>query len=245
MNKNKTSKYLKYAIGEIVLVMIGILLAFQVNEWNNNRQVSSKEQQFLKNLQADIKNNLIEYNRVSKNCSGAYSATNKLLEIIKSDDPIVNNREVDSLMNSIINKFSSLDVIEGSINEIINTGSLNVIKDPELRKQLSNWSQVMNDYKDDVKITFDYLFNNFIPSIENKILLRNVPIPESIIKPTGLEYISKSNFELDYNKTLKTIEFENKLAFNALNYVFTLESYRTTENYFIELLSLIENNIND
>jgi len=35
MEKNKTAKYLKYAIGEIILVMIGILLALQVSNWNN------------------------------------------------------------------------------------------------------------------------------------------------------------------------------------------------------------------
>jgi len=38
MEKNKTGRYLKYAIGEIVLVMIGILLALQVNTWNQKRQ---------------------------------------------------------------------------------------------------------------------------------------------------------------------------------------------------------------
>ena len=37
MEKNKIGKYLKYAIGEIILVMIGILLALQINNWNNNR----------------------------------------------------------------------------------------------------------------------------------------------------------------------------------------------------------------
>ena len=35
--ENKTGKYFKYAIGEIILVMIGILLALQVNNWNTNR----------------------------------------------------------------------------------------------------------------------------------------------------------------------------------------------------------------
>ena len=37
--ENKTSKYIKYAIGEIVLVVIGILIALQVNNWNNNQQL--------------------------------------------------------------------------------------------------------------------------------------------------------------------------------------------------------------
>ena len=37
--ENKTSKYLKYAIGEIILVVIGILIALQVNNWNENRKL--------------------------------------------------------------------------------------------------------------------------------------------------------------------------------------------------------------
>lgn len=51
LNENKTSKYLKYAIGEIVLVMIGILLALQVNNWNNER----KEYQQLKKYAVSLK----------------------------------------------------------------------------------------------------------------------------------------------------------------------------------------------
>ena len=43
MEKNKTGKYLKYAIGEIVLVVIGILIALQINNWNENRIRSHKQ----------------------------------------------------------------------------------------------------------------------------------------------------------------------------------------------------------
>ena len=42
-DENKTGRYLKYAIGEIVLVMIGILLALQVNTWNNNREFKKEK----------------------------------------------------------------------------------------------------------------------------------------------------------------------------------------------------------
>ena len=38
MEKNKTGKYLKYAIGEIILVVIGILIALQINNWNEDRK---------------------------------------------------------------------------------------------------------------------------------------------------------------------------------------------------------------
>ena len=42
MNENKPAKYLKYAVGEVLLVMIGILLALQVNNWNEGRKVDQQ-----------------------------------------------------------------------------------------------------------------------------------------------------------------------------------------------------------
>ena len=60
MEKNKTGKYLKYAIGEIVLVVIGILVALSINNWNNNRIERQTETNILKeilvNLDKDINN---------------------------------------------------------------------------------------------------------------------------------------------------------------------------------------------
>ena len=46
--ENKTSKYFKYAIGEIVLVVIGILIALQINNWNTNRINSNRETNYIK-----------------------------------------------------------------------------------------------------------------------------------------------------------------------------------------------------
>ncbi|WP_367179363.1 DUF6090 family protein [uncultured Polaribacter sp.] len=55
MAKNKTGKYFKYAIGEIVLVVIGILFALQINTWNENRKATNEEVKILYALQADFK----------------------------------------------------------------------------------------------------------------------------------------------------------------------------------------------
>ena len=52
--ENKTGKYLKYAIGEIALVMVGILLALQVNNWNENRKLESTTQHYLHSLLTDL-----------------------------------------------------------------------------------------------------------------------------------------------------------------------------------------------
>ena len=245
METGKTAKYFKYAIGEIILVMIGILLALQVNNWNTARLESSKEQLVLKNLQTDFKANIKAFNEAFKSSSEAYNACNTLLEIIKTQDTIRNNEDIENLIDTIINEFTSLDLSDGSINEIINTGSLTIIKDVKLRNQLSKWSQTINDMNDDVELSFNYLFNILSPSLNEKLLLRNTKIPERIIANTGLNQISKSNFVVDYSKTLLNYKFENEIYFNALNYMFTLNAYKNMESYLLETLELIEANLED
>ena len=242
LSENKFSKYLIYAIGEIVLVMIGILLALQVNNWNNHRIEKSKEQAILKNLQIDFKNNIdnldLAYNRFKE----AYQASVMLLEIIK-DDKDINPTEVEHLVNEIVNKPMSFDFITGSTNEIINTGSLHLIRDPALRKQISNWSYYFTDTQDDMVIYRDYLFGFFIPSLTTKVRLRNLSVPLIFEDDLDLQMISNSGFKPDYNITIKTFEFENQVYNNALNYMWVINSYKVFQNYLIDTLELIESNI--
>jgi len=54
MEKNKTGKYLKYAIGEIVLVVIGILIALQINNWNEDRKERKQEKEFITSVKKDL-----------------------------------------------------------------------------------------------------------------------------------------------------------------------------------------------
>ena len=241
--ENKTSKYFKYAIGEIVLVVIGILIALQINNWNNNRIDLKKEQFFLLNLQSDFKENLKEYQNTYNSTLESYRSCGVLLNIIKEKKDSINPTQIDSLIYQIINNFGSLDLISGTIDELINSGSLYLIRDTKLRKQLSNWSQKILDTEDDIIIANDYMFNLFLPSLKNKFLLRNTDIPENIKKNIGVPKISKSSFNLDYKLALNNVEFENELFINTLNIAYALDTYKTLANYIEETLILIENNI--
>jgi len=55
---NKPLKYMRYAIGEIVLVMVGILLALQVNNWNEGQKERLLENEILTDLLIDLKKDL-------------------------------------------------------------------------------------------------------------------------------------------------------------------------------------------
>ena len=66
LDENKTGRYLKYAVGEIVLVMIGILLALQVNNWNNNRELKKKEHKVMESLHKEFSENLVRFDEIYK-----------------------------------------------------------------------------------------------------------------------------------------------------------------------------------
>jgi len=61
--KNKTGKYFKYAIGEIVLVVIGILIALQINNWNENRKLNQSIKISIHSLKNDLKKDTIQLNK--------------------------------------------------------------------------------------------------------------------------------------------------------------------------------------
>lgn len=63
LSDGKTSKYFKYAVGEILLVVIGILIALQINTWNQNRQDRIQKQQILVQLLNEYTNNLDQLNQ--------------------------------------------------------------------------------------------------------------------------------------------------------------------------------------
>lgn len=64
MGKNKTDKYLKYAVGEIILVVVGILIALQINNWNNDNYLHKLEKKYLTEIKNNLKSDLpdIQYN---------------------------------------------------------------------------------------------------------------------------------------------------------------------------------------
>lgn len=76
METGKTAKYLKYAIGEIVLVVIGILIALQINNWNEKRKLTLEETKLLKELKIalmsdheDIISNIKEHASAANSCT--------------------------------------------------------------------------------------------------------------------------------------------------------------------------------
>ncbi len=99
VEQNKTGKYLKYAIGEIVLIVIGILIAISINNWNEERKDRIKEQVILHQLKEEYESNLKQLESKIKMRNIVIKSSQKLLAYI--DNPGFVEGEVNSCSSSI------------------------------------------------------------------------------------------------------------------------------------------------
>ena len=98
IESGSTRKYLLYAIREILLVMIGILLALQVNNWNLHRLETIEEQSILKDLFVEFKANERDIIRNKKAHALFYSSIEELQSISNSNK--ISSNQIDSLLFS-------------------------------------------------------------------------------------------------------------------------------------------------
>ena len=242
LSEGKTGKYLKYAIGEILLVVIGILIAIQVNNWNENRKAYAKEQQILLSLREEFKQNIEELNfdhQINLSCINAIKA---LLNFDEKTE--FETKTVDSLLGQSYN-FATFDARLGVINDLSSSGNLELVRDPELRYLLNQWTGELNDYREDVIIRREYWIN-YGPNIVNKLLpLRNTDayqdredyLRADIIKPIE---VPKSNYIAFFN----SLEVDGYLFDYYINQSYVTINEETIMKFLNKTLALIENNIN-
>jgi hypothetical protein len=132
--EGKTSKYLKYAIGEIILVVIGILIALSLNNWNENRKIAKFENEILtlidQNLEQDSTLISIELSKGKK----AMELTDLLLAQVAKQNY---NDSLNRWMGKIISfeRFKS----QSSAFEVLKAKGIENISDKELQVELISY----------------------------------------------------------------------------------------------------------
>ena len=162
MEKNKTGKYFKYAIGEIILVVIGILIALSINNWNENRIKDNKETAILANIHKEFIANKIQLKTIIKAHKKEHSSLAKIINhfpITSKPEPIV----LDSLSRYIWGSYSgyTFDPSQTSINALISTSSFDIISNSDLRNLLISWNDLVKDYQDEELANRDFIKNHY------------------------------------------------------------------------------------
>lgn len=170
-NENQFFKYARYAIGEIVLVVIGILFALQINNWNIHRIDRKNEKMIRLDLQVEFQENLKDAERVFEGNEDIVNAISAIQKNIAQKN--YEQHELDSLMYFVFDWFDYTPK-PGASNNLINSGNLNLISNIDLRKLLTLWSGVDAELEDDEAVALRYSQDIIIPFLATNYPMNNL-----------------------------------------------------------------------
>ena len=244
MEQNKTRTYIFYAIGEIALVMIGILLALQVNNWNESRKILQEEQYLLKELNKEFSINLSLIERDIDGNINNRNATNELMEMFHGGVENFNVKKMDSLL---INVFSatSYDPSTGVVEEIISSSKLRLLQDDSLRYMISQWPSVLKDQAEDIRIRATHFEEFLLPAVMKAVPFKNSnPYVNFDFWAENYERatLSPSAFETR-PENFVTSEMESLLFTNSMNQDFIIMNDLNTKAFIENILAQIQLNL--
>lgn len=216
LKENNFKKYLIYAIGEILLVMIGISLAFQVSNWDNNRIKKNAENKYYENVRAQITGD-------KKNIQGQKDYNNHYMTQFKYANEIIENNDrskLDTLGHIIRNltQYSDFDK-QGNIYEtMVNSGQINLLQNHKIVNGVRELEEMYIYINRMENIHYDAMMNHTVDVI-NPIL--NYSTGE-IHKPDDVFNYQFQNLLIilmkimeeknrTYNQALNEIDFVTKL----------------------------------
>ena len=150
--ENKTGKYFKYAFGEIILVVIGILIALQINNWNELKKVKEEESLILSDIKEDFIATRLNFLETIKNQERSILASRDLIDAIESQDYSIHPDDIRKHIRTGAFSHHQAVAITGSYNAIIGSGKTSILKNKELLKALANFSsQYQAGFEDETK----------------------------------------------------------------------------------------------
>ncbi|MEJ2112807.1 MAG: DUF6090 family protein [Flavobacteriaceae bacterium] len=219
--EGKTVNYLKYAIGEIILVVIGILIALQINNWNGKRIEKSEEQNYYKNIKRQLNednNAIVATIHYNTNYLNQFKYA---IELIEEND----KAKSDTLVKISINllDFSDFHRQSNIYETMVNSGEIKLLKNQQIIERLQRLEEKYILINKLENTHSEAVLNYVVPSIVNSIKVNKMHI----------EDIEKLySFEFQNLFTLLTDLMEEKNDF-----------YLLTSNQIEELIDLIDKEI--
>ncbi|APY09532.1 hypothetical protein BWZ20_15010 [Winogradskyella sp. J14-2] len=238
LSENKFSKYLIYAIGEIVLVVIGILIALAINDWNEQRKIGNLQKEYLTNLKKEATNNLNSVMIMKDYVTKLNSKQIELIKLISSDKDSVTEKHLSKLLVDVIIFSFAIKYDDSFLSELKNSGNLKNILNDSIRQNLIDISPIIDDlrYQEEaVDVLLKQSLNFITKDGSFAVLFQNIGEMEAL-GLNNLPQSDRSNLSLLYDN-----EFENTIM------LYTIVTQTLNEHHYIYLenhLKKLIDNIN-
>lgn len=239
--ENKAVKYTRYAIGEIILVVIGILIALSINNWNNTRIKDNDAESLSIRLLAEANKNKNNLDQQTIRVLEIQKETESLLSLFGPDYKINDPKLLDSLLFSVISTPLYDTFNSATLDEALNTGQVSILQSDSLRNNLYAIPQNIISIRNyEEELTRD-IENNLIPYLYNEISLRQMDERFS----ENLEALGKSKLErFDNRVILSKKKFENMVNNKYFLTETLLFGYSDLSALFNETIKYLEKVLN-
>ncbi len=157
LNENRFRKYLIYALGEIILVVIGILIALSINNQNQERQNRAKEKILIKGLVDDFEESKLLLQTIIAQQEVVVSSAKDLINIIENKDYTVSS---DSIINILTNggySYYRAEAVLSTYDAIIGSGDISILQDKNLINALAKFSSKFKIGFDDNALSEEFV----------------------------------------------------------------------------------------
>ena len=226
LSDNKFSKYLIYAVGEIILVVIGILIALQVNNLNEVRKSNLELNKINQNLIQEFESNQKALNIALGGLKWTKRGGLKILSMIGKSESELNHTNLDSLIETSL-FWPTWKPTNFVLNELKSTGKLSLIKNSKIKELLFEYerqSESVNEWNRRMEKSSQ----DIVDYIKNYGSLRNVNHNRISIKKSDLDFNNISFFN--------DLKFENQVDEKVLYSQFLENVYAETDKLISEIL---------
>ena len=243
LTENKFSKYFIYAFGEIILVVIGILIALQINNSNENRKLRNQDLHYLENLKTDLNLNIAELDKYIAVRNSRIESANKVLEHFEGKSLTDLNDFAFHTTNIYIwQKFSQHD---NTFQELTNSGNLALISNDSIKNGLLNLQALYKKLKyEEEHFRYDAEILLYEPSYG--VLDLNPIVKNFTYQVTNGE--AGENIALpkaNYEAMLKDIKQKNGFVMAVYEFSVMNRQFNEMKTMCNSIIALIDNEIND
>lgn len=238
----KYSRYLVYAIGEIILVVIGILIALQVNIWNQERVNTGKQSDYLIGLKNDLEAQILLFDSSDRFCDFMIGAGESILTDYKSLEKFSEIDSINKRLTSLMFARSYAE-IRATYNELSSTGQVNLIRDKSLRSAIVKYYLVSEFYKESIDNNIEHvIYSQIFPIIKSTIIIQSENFNFEGINLDVTDNLEET-FENNLNNSSKEFELLNAISLRIIITKSDKEIYAEARNEAENLLSLINNEL--
>ena len=241
LSEGKKGKYLKYAIGEIILVVIGILIALQINNWNENRKTRKLEAQIYTELKNDLLQTRNDINETISKHKEIFKTNQQLITDIYNKKP---NSQI--IYDSFTGSSADFQIIpKTSAFENLKNVGLNTLSNDSLRIEITNLFQLnLTRLEDELGMKqAEYNITKLIQPFLFKYLIVDYS------QPTKYGFIHSDSISIyklkinDYDKFLNDNELMKNLQLSLYNRGRKIDAETETMKAIDDVINGIENEL--